>query len=261
MELSLRFMHQQTQNLPPIQRGTAGGDFTPSEGVVIGRLRRPGGPGSPGRDKRGQGHHMVPLPPLDSPKPSFSPRLPAVARRKREKRGLGSVRRADFGTLLCPEFTLREAPRITVRGHPVQGAYIPLRKAPLRSRVCPWSTRRPCGPLAFRRATEGSRVQRKGWGVKRGKKTLVDFPLLPSAVGTAYPLSVGTDNPPPPGGGNPHAMSWRISPVPGGPLSPAAASRRNGGTAYPLLRVRKEGSCFRRKAKTSRFPGRFSISM
>ena len=36
--------------------------------------------------------------------------------------GLGSVRRADFGTLSCPEFTLRELPRITVRGQTVQGA-------------------------------------------------------------------------------------------------------------------------------------------
>ena len=155
------------------------------------------------------------------------------------------MRRADFGTLSGPEFTLRKAPRITVRGHPVQGGSVPLRKAPLRSMVYSWSTKRPCGPLAFRRATDGSRVQRKGRGVKRGRETLVSLPLLP----------------PPPGGGTPHAMSWRISPVPGGPLSPAAASRRNGGTAYPLLRVKKEGSCFRRKAKTSRFPGRFSISM
>ena len=38
-------------------------------------------PPSGGGDKRGQGHRMVPLPPLDSPKPSFAPRLPAVARR------------------------------------------------------------------------------------------------------------------------------------------------------------------------------------
>ena len=133
---------------------------------------------------------------------------------KRGLRGLGSVRRADFGTLLCPEFTLRDLPRITVRGQTVQGDSVLLRKAPLRSRMCPWSTRRPCGPLAFRRATEGSRVLRKGWGVKRGRETLVSLPLLP----------------PPPGGGNAHAMSWRTSIVPGGPVSPAAASRRNGGT-------------------------------
>ena len=114
---------------------------------------------------------------------------------------------------------------MTVRGHPVQGVCVLLRKAPLRSMVYSWSTKRPCGPLAFRRATEGSRVLRKGWGVKRGRETLVSLPLLP----------------PPPGGGTPHAMSWRITPCPGGPLSPAAASRRNGGTAHPLLRVKAMG--------------------
>ena len=135
------------------------------------------------------------------------------------------MRRADFGTLSSPEFSLRGLPRMTVRGHPVQGDSVPLRKAPLRSRVAPWSTKRICGPLAFRRATEGSRVLRKGRGVKRGRETLVSLPLLP----------------PPPGGGTPHAMSWRITPCPGGPLSPAAASRRNGGTAHPLLRVKAMG--------------------
>ena len=37
-------------------------------------------------------------------------------------RGLGSVRLSAYGWLLCPEFPLRYPPRITVRGHPVQGA-------------------------------------------------------------------------------------------------------------------------------------------
>ena len=64
---------------------------------------------------------MVPLPPLDSPKPSFALTHRRCAA-KRGKRGLGSVRWADFGTLLGPEVRLREPPRITVRGHPVQGA-------------------------------------------------------------------------------------------------------------------------------------------
>ena len=82
---------------------------------------------------------------------------------------------------------MRYPPRITVRGHSVQGGGVLLRKALLRSRVVLWGTERPCGPLAFRRATEGSRVLRKGWGVKRGRETLVSLPLLP----------------PPPGGGNP----------------------------------------------------------
>ena len=137
---------------------------------------------------------------------------------KRGLRGLGSVRRLAYGTLLCPEVSLRNLPRITVRGHLVQGVCFPLRKAPLRSRVCSWSSKRPCGPLAFRRATEGSRVLRKVWGVKRGKKTLVVFPLLP----------------PPPGGGN-------ARPAHRQPISPAAASRRNGGTAHPLPRVKAMG--------------------
>ena len=64
---------------------------------------------------------MVPLPPLDSPKPSFAPRRPSVARRNGGT-GLGSGRRFAYGTLLYPEFTLRYPPRITVRGHSVQGA-------------------------------------------------------------------------------------------------------------------------------------------
>ena len=114
------------------------------------------------------------------------------------------MRRADFGMLYCPEFTLCYPPRITVRGQTVQGVRLVLRKAPLRSRGVPWSTKRPCGPLAFRRATEGSRVRGKGWGVKRGRETLVSLPLL------SLPGDPGI--PPPPGGGNAHAMSWRTSP-------------------------------------------------
>ena len=107
------------------------------------------------------GHLRFPMSPLDTPLTFREPRLPAVARRNGGT-GLGSVRRADFGTLLGPEFSLRKAPRMTVRGHPVQGVCIVLRKAPLRSMVYSWSTKRPCGLFAFRRATEGSRVLRKG---------------------------------------------------------------------------------------------------
>ena len=79
---------------------------------------------------------------------------------------------------LCSPFSramddyFRDLPRITVRGHSVQGAGFALRKALLRSRVCPWSTRRPCGPLAFRRVAAGELGQRKVWGVKRGKETI-----------------------------------------------------------------------------------------
>ena len=80
------------------------------------------------------------------------------------------MRRADFGTLSDPEVSLRDLPRITVRGQTVQGGGGTLRKAPLPSSVLPWSTKRPCGPLAFRRATEGSRVLRKMRGSQEGDK-------------------------------------------------------------------------------------------
>ena len=129
------------------------------------------------KGKMGQGHRMVPFPPLDSPKPSFA----LTHRRCAAKRGLrelGSVRRAGFGRLLCPEFPLRYPPRITVRGHPVQGGGVLLRKAPLRSSAVSWSSKRPCGPLVFRRATEGSRVLRKVW---------LSFPSCPRRRAAAIP--------------------------------------------------------------------------
>ena len=102
------------------------------------------------------------------------------------------MRRFAFGTLSDPEFTLRSSPRITVRGHPVQGGSVPLRKALLPSRVYPWSTKRHCGPLAFRRATEGSRVPRKVRGVKRGQETMfgVLSPFAPVG-GHRHPSAAG----------------------------------------------------------------------
>ena len=186
-----------------------------------GHCRRPAAetPVPTGRSKRGQGHRMVPLPPLDSPKPSFEPLSEAFAA-KRGLRGLGSVRRADFGKPYCPEFSLRQPPRITVRGQTVQGVGLALRKALLQSRMIPWSTRRPCGPLVFRRATGGSRVQRKGWGVKRGRETLVSLPLL------SLP-------------GDPGIPCRRRRPMTTpseGVKSPPAARRCIGGKAHPLLR-------------------------
>ena len=114
------------------------------------------------------GHLRFPMSPLDTPLTFRWPLSEAFAA-KRGKRGLGSVRRAGFGTLLCPEFTLRYPPRITVRGQTVQDGSVPLRKAPLRSSVYPWGTERPCGPLAFRRATEGSRGAKEGLGCQEGK--------------------------------------------------------------------------------------------
>ena len=106
------------------------------------------------------------------------------------------MRRAGFGTLYRPEFTLRGLPRITVRGQTVQGGRVPLRKAPLPSRVYPWSTRRHCGPLAFRCATEGSRSAKEGKGSQEGTSTHLirarrgkeDSGLRPKPYGVLSPL-------------------------------------------------------------------------
>ena len=132
--------------LPP----SGGGDAVPTAGA-----------------KGDVGHLRFPMSPLDTPLTFRWPLSEAFAA-KRGLRGLGSVRRAGFGKPHCPEFALRKPPRITVRGQTVQGGSVPLRKAPLRSRGVPWSRKRPCGPLAFRRATGGSRVQRKGQGSQEG---------------------------------------------------------------------------------------------
>ena len=107
------------------------------------------------------------------------------------------MRRFAFGTLLCPEFSLRSSPRITVRGQTVQGDGGTLRKAPLRSSVDPWSTKRPCGPLAFRRATEGSRVLRRVWGSQEGAREPY------GALAPFCPCRWAPTIPPPPGGGIP----------------------------------------------------------
>ena len=117
--------------------------------------------------------------PLDTPLTFRWPLSKAFAA-KRGLRGLGSVRRFAYGTLYCPEFTLRDLPRMTVRGQTVQSVCFVLRKAPLRSRAYPWSTKRPCGPLAFRREAPLS-VQRRVWGVKRGKGTIGALSPLVSA--------------------------------------------------------------------------------
>ena len=69
--------------------------------------------------KRGQDTKHGFLSPLDSPDLPLSRRIEDA--RLNGVRELGSVRRADFWTLYCPEFPLRKAPRITVRGHSVQG--------------------------------------------------------------------------------------------------------------------------------------------
>ena len=133
--------------------------------------------------------------PLLTPQTFLRTRLPAVARLNGGRRGHASVRRAAFGTLLCPEVTLRYPPRITVRGQTVQGACFALRKALLRSRVYPWSSKRPCGPSHFAARPKGVAAQRRVWGVKRGKGTIGALSPLVSAGRARHSSAVGTASP------------------------------------------------------------------
>ncbi len=133
-----------------------------------------------------------------------------------------------FWTPYCPEFSLRSSPRITVRGQTVQGVRLVLRKATLRSGVCPWSTRRHCGPPAFRRATAGSRGAKEGLGESRGGKGTIRCPC---------PLLS-----PPPDGGNARSAHRQPSLASGGkPLyrqnhfPSAEGKERNCFSLYPLV--------------------------
>ena len=138
--------------------------------------------------KGGKGTVWFPCPLLTPPNPPLR-RDSLRSRGETGVRGLGSGRLSAYGTLYRPEFTLRKPPRITVRGQTVQGGCFALRKAPLRSRMNPWSTRRPCGPLAFRRRPEGV-ASKGGSGVSRGEREpSVPCPLLspPPDGGNATP--------------------------------------------------------------------------
>ena len=170
------------------------------------RRRRHGDAAVWRRRQKGTGHRMVSCP-LLTPLTFLCAATPFGRAAKRGLRGLGSVRRLAYGWLLCPEVSLRDLPRMTVRGQTVQGGGETLRKAPLRSMVYPWSTRRPCGPLAFRRATEGSRVLRKMRGSQEGDKK--PFGVLSPFCPCRWAPTI----PPPPGGGIP-AGEHRQSPPP-----------------------------------------------
>ena len=118
---------KQTQNFPPIQRCAAGGEIGPPgpgdvrHGMASALPPSGGGDAVPTAGAKGDvGHLRFPMSPLDTPLTFHWPLSEAFAA-KRGLRGLGSVRRAGFGTLLCPEFTLRDLPRMIVRGQTVQG--------------------------------------------------------------------------------------------------------------------------------------------
>ena len=123
---ALPFLPSADGKPPPIQRLAAGGEIyaLPGRGMfamtwrgqwppsAAGECRRLAAemPVPTGWGKRGKGTVWFPCP-LLTPPPLLCAATPFGRAAKRGLRGLGSVRRAGFGTLLGPEFTLRDLQR------------------------------------------------------------------------------------------------------------------------------------------------------
>ena len=110
-------------------------------------------------------------------------------------RGLGSVRRADFETLSGPEFTLRKPPRITVRGHPVQGAHpvaakssASIKDVPLEQQTPLWAPR-----ISPRDRRESRRKGRQGESRGAGKPSC-PCPFCPRRRAAAFSRHVMANN-------------------------------------------------------------------
>ena len=194
---------------------------------------------------------MVPFP-LLTPQTLLWTRLPTVARlNARGPQGrsvlqgstLDGSRAFRSGTPpLCTVW-----PRTVMRGglRKVTSGHNSVPKAARRTEPSPRLPR-----FAANALLSGSK---EGLGESRGGKGTIrcPFPLLPLSAGAGTPRRRSRHSP---------AMSWRTSPNPGGPNSPAAASRRNGGTAHPCSR---EGvkfgaitASFRRRKRTTQPPER-----
>ena len=225
----------------------------------IGRLRRPGVFAMAWRgecralpaETRGDRAPMVPFP-LLTPQTLLWTRLPPVARlNARGPQGRSVLQ----GYALDRSGAFRSAkqapctvwPRTVMRGKLRKGnsGHNSVPKAARRTEPSPRLPR-----LAANALLSGSK---EGLGESRGGKGTIrcPFPLLPLSAGAGTPRRRRRHSP---------AMSWRTSPNPGGPNSPAAASRRNGGTAHPCSR---EGvkfgvitASFRRRKRTTQPPER-----
>ena len=123
-------------------------------------------------------------------------------------------------------------PRTVMRGglRKLTSGHNSLPKAARRTEPSPRNPR-------FAAQPKGVAAQRRVWGSQEGAREPFGAlaPFCPSPWARRTPAA---------GRRQCTAMSWRISPGSGGSVSPAAASRRNGGTAHPLLRVKIEGPCF-----------------
>ena len=167
-------------------------------------------PGSPGGDKRGQGHRMVPLPPLDTPQTLLRTRLPSVARLKA---------RGPQGRLVLQGSTLDGSgafrsgtlppctgwPRTVMRGKSRKLTSGP-ESVPKSARRTEPSPRNPRFAAHLRCVSA-----KEGLGSQEGTGNhMVSCPLLFPPVNTGPPAAgrrqfspaVGTAFSPPPDGGN-----------------------------------------------------------
>ena len=181
----------------------------------------PGGGGKRGRDTK------VSLP-LLTPQPFLRTRLPSVARLKARGpqmrlvlQGATLDRSGAFRSGALPPCTVW--PRTVMRGglRKVNSGHNSIPKSARRTEPSPRNPRF-AAHLRCVSAKEGKGSQ-EGTG-----NHMVSCPLL-------FP-PVNTGSPGPPKAATSHAMSWRTSLVPGGPISSAAASRRNGGKFRACLR-------------------------
>ena len=202
-------------------------------------------------ETRGDRAPMVPFP-LLTPQTLLWTRLPPVARlNARGPQGRSVLqghaldRSGAFRSGTPPLCTVW--PRTVMRGKLRKGnsGHNSVPKAARRTEPSPRLPR-----LAANASLSGSK---EGLGESRGGKGTIrcPFPLLPLSAGAGTPRRRRRHSP---------AMSWRTSPNPGGPNSPAAASRRNGGTAHPCSREEvKFGAItasFRRRKRTTQPPER-----
>ena len=144
------------QAVPPIQRCAAGGEKRP----ILGREEwPPSAAGNAGVHRRecrrlaaetkgGKGTIWFPCPLLTPPNPPLR-RDALRLRGETGVRGLGSGRRADFGMLLCPEFTLRDLQRCQCAARRYRAAAFRCEKLRFHQGCTLGAPNAPVGPSLF----------------------------------------------------------------------------------------------------------------
>ena len=132
--------------------------------------RRPaaGNAGVHRREQEGTGHHMVSCP-LLTPLTFLCAATPFGRAAKRGLRGLGSVRRVDFGTLLCPEFTLRDWQRCQCAARRCRAAAFCCEKLRFHQGLCLGAPDVTVGPSHLDARPKGVASKGGFGGVKRGQ--------------------------------------------------------------------------------------------